>query len=422
MKVLLVAVMVAAGTMGAFADYGYLNFVIDQSAAEKPVDFEYARIGVAGEGAYLNMQGTTSPWVLGNGDGTAPQNWADLGAYNSPLYSYFVELYDIDFNAIAASDAFGYEALMPYIGTPMGQGGVTPWTVGDFHSVPEPTSGVLILLGVGLLALRRRSARRADPTGSAAQRRRSARRADPTGVCLAVVLACGMAFGAENDTLITFSTPGTDRYADGTAVRDGECYALVWVKDGAEFAGIAADGTVVDPATSAILLSAPVAKGGRCPSVVFELDAALAKRYEGGAFSVYLLDTRNAAGRVRGIGANGRVVAVNGYGKAGGVGEGEPKKDALFAAKGGGVAVVAKSALPKDAPKPLIKAMKVLGGNVYLTVSGTLPCLQYRPERVALGGKAETEAGQPVDGKAGEDVILVMPAKGNSGFFRVGRN
>ena len=239
----------------------------------------------------------------------------------------------------------------------------------------------------------------------------------------ATILAGTLAFGAENDTLISFSTPGPDRYADGTAVRDGECYALVWVKDGAEFAGIAADGTAVDPETSAILLSAPVAKDGRCPSVVFELDAALAKRYEGGAFSVYLLDTRNAAGQVRGIGANGRAVAVNGYGKAGAVGGAEElKTDARFAAKGGGVSVLARSALPKDAPRPRIKAMKVLGGNVYLTVSGTLPCLQYRPVRVALGGAESEDAGQPVDGKAGEDVILVMPAKGDSGFFKVGRN
>ena len=398
-NVLLVAVVVGAWAMGAFADYGYLNFVIDQSAAEKPIDFSYARVGVAGEDAYLNLQGTASPWVVGNGDGTAPQNWADLGAYNSPLYSYFVELYDIDFNAIAASEVFGYDALTSHIATPMGQGGATPWTVTTFN-VPEPSSALLLILGFGALALRRRKT---------------------TFLCAA--LAAGLCFSAENDTLISFSTPGPDRYADGTAVRDGECYALVWVKDGAEFAGIAADGTAVDPETSAILLSAPVAKDGRCPSVVFELDAALAKRYEGGAFSVYLLDTRNAAGQVRGIGANGRAVAVNGYGKAGSVGGAEElKTDARFAAKGGGVSVLAKSALPKDAPRPRIKAMKVLGGNVYLTVSGTLPCLQYRPVRVELGGAASEDAGQPVDGKADEDVILVMPAKGDSGFFKVGRN
>ena len=39
-------------------------------------------------------------------------------------------------------------------------------------------------------------------------------------------------FAAVDDTLISFSTPGPDKYADGTDVLAGECYALVWSKDG----------------------------------------------------------------------------------------------------------------------------------------------------------------------------------------------
>ncbi|MBQ8125761.1 MAG: hypothetical protein IJ173_07735, partial [Kiritimatiellae bacterium] len=61
-----------------------------------------------------------------------------------------------------------------------------------------------------------------------------------TAACaLALSLA---AFAAQNDALVTFSTKGPDCYADGTTVLDGECYALCWSKDFANFA-IRADGT-----------------------------------------------------------------------------------------------------------------------------------------------------------------------------------
>ena len=47
--------------------------------------------------------------------------------------------------------------------------------------------------------------------------------------------ALAFAATAELDTLITFSTKGPDTYLDGKTVMDGECYALVWTKNGAEF-------------------------------------------------------------------------------------------------------------------------------------------------------------------------------------------
>ena len=234
-----------------------------------------------------------------------------------------------------------------------------------------------------------------------------------------MMTVAGLCFSAENDTLISFSTSGTDRYADGTAVRDGECYALVWTRTGTAFAGIAADGRPVDGANSVLLLAAPIAKDGKCPPTVFEISAQLAARHADGSFDVYLLDTRNAAGQVTGVGADGKPERVNGYGWV--------AKAAVGAASGsvkaGAASASTVSAVPKGTPRPTIKAMKVAGGHVYLTVADTSPCLQYRAVSVGLDGKAsESATGAPVDGKAGADIVIVTPAKESLGFFKVRRN
>ena len=57
-----------------------------------------------------------------------------------------------------------------------------------------------------------------------------------------LAIACVAGAGTD-DTLIAFSTKGPDRYADGTTVLDGECYALVWSIDG-NFDGFSADGRI----------------------------------------------------------------------------------------------------------------------------------------------------------------------------------
>ena len=69
---------------------------------------------------------------------------------------------------------------------------------------------------------------------------------------------CAAAFAnSVDDARISFSTVGPDRYADGSTVLDGECYALVWSNDG-NFDGFAADGECIDPADR-IVLAAPIA-------------------------------------------------------------------------------------------------------------------------------------------------------------------
>jgi len=261
-------------------------------------------------------------------------------------------------------------------------------------------------------------------------------------VSLFLIPIC-LARAAANDTMITFSTRGPDTYADGTTVRDGECYALVWVRTGAAFAGFAADGKAVDAANSAVVVHAPVAKGGRCPTVVFEVDAALAEQYAGGTFGVYLLDTRLADGRVGGVNASGVPVAVNGWGevkvKGEGEGEGEGEQRTVSASRTlqtlqtsqPSVCVTTKSEIPADAPKPQITAMRIVGDKVFLTVKNTIPCLQYAAKEVNVGGEGgsavnlqpSTTTSVSAQGAAtvDEEITVIAPKKGDSGFYSVGR-
>ena len=63
-----------------------------------------------------------------------------------------------------------------------------------------------------------------------------------------IVILAAAAFpllAGQDNLLATFSTKGPDCYADGTVVKDGECYALVWTHTNAVFQGITVDGKAV---------------------------------------------------------------------------------------------------------------------------------------------------------------------------------
>ena len=239
---------------------------------------------------------------------------------------------------------------------------------------------------------------------------------------MAAAFACA-AFAAQNDALVSFSTPGPDAYADGTTVRDGECYALVWTPDGSTFA-LSADGTA---SGGEMVLVAPVAKGGRCPSIVFQVPAEKAER-AGGSWGVYLLDTRrwgsDGVAVPAGVGADGRLRLVNAAGAVAGskVSVGAGSVSAL-AASGASVASSA-TAVPADAPSPEISAIRVVGGNVYVTVRNTVPYLQYDLSSGAEPCAVTERANAPRGGAAAGDgeITLVAPAKGGAAFFKVGRN
>jgi len=196
------------------------------------------------------------------------------------------------------------------------------------------------------------------------------------------------AVAAVNDTLLMFSTlssdPDTyDTYMDGEKVLDGECYALCYVTDADAFK-IKADGTA--DGGGEVLLTAPVAKDGHCPNLLYVVDAAKAETLKGGAYAVYLLDTRvkDAAGNtvVAGV-ENGKAKVVNRFGK---VVEGE-KAVAEDSEKKATDTIAQLPAAPANGSQvqdlsvidnPTITAIKVDGANIKLTVADLSPAADYK--------------------------------------------
>ncbi len=134
-----------------------------------------------------------------------------------------------------------------------------------------------------------------------------------------LIAAMNMMAGS-SDALLAFSTKGPDYYADGTPVQEGECYALVWTRNGSEFAGVDLNGQVVDTVNNAVVVALPLAKAKsdgtvHCPTTLFQIDEAYAKAHAAGTFALILLDTRmgDNDGNLVATGALGQ---VNGWGFA----------------------------------------------------------------------------------------------------------
>ena len=235
-------------------------------------------------------------------------------------------------------------------------------------------------------------------------------------------------FAGMGNVTIMFSTPGPDTYSDGTPVLDGERYALVWTPNGEAFAGINTDATAAGG--SKVAVSAPVAKGGHCPNVLFQVDEDYAAaNYKGGSWSVVLLDTRrfklNKDGTPQ-LDALGNRVAVswgvkephfaNGYGVIG---------NAVANASGfqsaGGVA--AASGTPSaDIPNPVVKGISFDDENVFVTVESTSPALKYALVSGDTPDKVDTEvAGKDASSYGSEscEIVLIKAKKSGGEFFKV---
>ena len=262
-----------------------------------------------------------------------------------------------------------------------------------------------------------------------------------TAMSMTLLITCVALAGME-DKVLSFSTTGPDRYADGSIVADGECYALVWSPKGQVFAGFNADGTAISSADR-IVLAGALARGGKCRDSIFQIPAEEYAELAGGEWTVCLVDTRTAGGVPAGVSDNAPR-RVNRWGEVKAAVKVEPGAVSalrLFATQRSesrglktataldeesdedeGACAGVLSAVPASVKPPRITAFEVSEGVVRLTVDDTVPFLTYTiasgnaPNALAADGLADK-----VDGDTKSEIAIETEAAEGSRFFRVTR-
>ena len=148
------------GSLVASADDSYLYWMIDTTA-----DFAYAKIRADGSDTYLNVYDGTftalseSPMVT-KADYLDAKDWGD-GFYaavsGSVPSTFIVELWNAE-NAYVGFSSVSSSGHI-YSGG-MGLPAATAATASSF-AIPEPSSGLLMLVGCAVLGLRRRKQKNA---------------------------------------------------------------------------------------------------------------------------------------------------------------------------------------------------------------------------------------------------------------------
>ena len=235
------------------------------------------------------------------------------------------------------------------------------------------------------------------------------------------------------DYLVSFSSPGPDRYADGTIVPDGECYALVWSPAGKTFSGFNADGTASSSADR-VVLAGPLAQDGHCRDAIFQVPEASYAALEDGNWAVCLVDTRRVNGVPAGV-KDGKPVRVNRWGLVNGGVSIKPASASALPPAGGtrllatpapatfrgtGIRATRLSSVPADAQSPTITAMNLSDGIVTLYVTDTVPYLSYTIESgPRLGIFAIDGWADRVDGDNASEIVLETESTSPTRFFRV---
>ena len=178
MKKLLMAMALAGAAMAASAEDNYLYWMVDVSDSTDYA-FNYATIKAQDESGntsdYLWLYGQDSADTIGHrlyasnygenssydpGTTTGGGAFAGLGNYgvgSKFLFELWTDGATADSpNRVGWTGWIDYESIAKNIFSAGDLSGASPFTVGSTMLVPEPTGGLLTLLGLAVLALRRK--------------------------------------------------------------------------------------------------------------------------------------------------------------------------------------------------------------------------------------------------------------------------
>lgn len=170
MKKLAVFALVLAASVAAKADdtYQYLYWQVQaDNVAAGVTDYNAAYLYVLdgdnvklNDGNPISVTGWDAMQTAGSRVNSEIVGTADLSAYSTGAYGFLVELVNWGGDSstmVGKSDVWTFNALKDYMTTV--EGGSNPPKQGVWApivNVPEPTSGLLMLLGIAGLALRRK--------------------------------------------------------------------------------------------------------------------------------------------------------------------------------------------------------------------------------------------------------------------------
>ena len=225
-------------------------------------------------------------------------------------------------------------------------------------------------------------------------------------IAVLFALASAVAFAGKDDLIVSFSTPGTDKYADGTVVKVGECYSLIYTYD--------ADGSYTN------VLNYQTKLAGRCSDVVYIVDENTAKSLTGGSWGVYLLDTRDFAngGEPAGLDANGQPKLVNvKVSVASSIAASESFTTPVI--EENSVTASLYNLAAEGVPQPTVTGIKIVGANVVVTVANTCPFVGYTLISGSDTKNFSIPAEKGVNGDYSGEIELVTPKTEGAQFFKV---
>jgi hypothetical protein len=171
----------------------------------------------------------------------------------------------------------------------------------------------------------------------------------------------------------------------------------------------------IDKLEDKLLLTAPIAKDGHCPRVMFQIPVKDAVNY--GRYDVFLLDTRVVSSADdKKIVPRTDAKLVNGYGRV----HAEITLSAFSNKSEGSVVANMNSAAPKDAMQPRVKSMRIVGDQVILEVENIPGFMRVQSGRDT---SAADSTGVALETPENSDTVtLIAPKTGDKGFYRVIHN